>query len=209
MESGWDSFVRWARVVEGSIDLESVENEYKRTTAVQLAAARQQLLDGEEGWAPMLVEALRRTNLLHWRSVARIDEAATERPAAFEAAVRVIWDEVDVDAATLGTFDGPIRAAVDGITPGNVVALGAILLMARDVSAFPPYRTTPVEKWRRLVERESLGSGPVERYQELLELCDGLLDRAQTGGLSLADRLDAQSLAWTFVNIPPKELAAS
>lgn len=121
----WDQFLHWARVVAGAIDLEAKELNYKRETAARLSQARKEFLDGDASWSTNIVGALRGTNLLHWRSVGRIERAAKERSEAFSAAVGVLWNRADVDASALSEFDGPIREAAEGITPGNVVALGA------------------------------------------------------------------------------------
>lgn len=202
----WDDFVRWARTVADAVDLDREEHGYKRAMAARLGAARRLFLENDEGWYESLLSALQSTNLLHWRTVSRFREAASERPEALAAAIGVLWGDVDAGADDLAAFEEPIREAVDSITPGNIVALGALLLMARDPEAFPPYRTTPVEKWRKLVGRESLGTSPVERYRELLELTDELLQRAPGAGIALSSRLEAQGLGWSVVKWPVAEL---
>jgi len=205
-DSRWDDFMGWAGMVAAAIDLEQEEHAYKRALSSRLQEARAGFLADRGGWVDELVGAIQGTNLLHWRTLRRIKEGASERPDAFARAVGTLWSENHVDADSLASFEDPIREAVDAATPGNVVALGSLLLMARDAGAFPPYRATPVESWRRLVGRQAPGGQPAERYRELLELTDELLARAADNGISLADRLEAQGLAWSVVKWPVADL---
>lgn len=205
-EEHWREFLHWGRLV-AKADLEELEHSYKRALAGRLQEVRSRFLSRANGWEGEFAAELGSTNLLNWRNVDAIIEAAAVRPGALEAAVATLWEGPEVDARALAEFESPVREAVPSIAPGNVIALGALLLMARNSAAFPPFRPTPAEQWRQLVGGEKPANNAVARYEDLLSLTDELLRRAPAAGIELADRLEAQGLAWTalqtdFADIP-------
>lgn len=199
----WGEFIRWAQVIAPRADLEREEHEYKRTTARRLSQARQQLLDGDPGWTTTLVRSLQGTNLLDWRTVGQLATVAKEGPDRLAESLLVMWDGEPTEDS-IDAFEEAIRSVLE-ITPGNVVGLGSLLLMARDPERFPPYRPTPVEKWRRLLGSAASPSRPADRYRELLVLCDEFLTRGG-GRLPIRTRLEGQGLAWTVIKGPVGEL---
>lgn len=201
----WGEFLRWAEIVGQNVDLNEAEHNYKREVARELAAARQLFLENDTGWAGRLVKVLKSNNLINWHAVNQVAEAAKDRAELLADAVTILWGDHEVGAADLEAFDTPVKAAVHGTSPGNIVALGALLLMARDSEAFPPYRPTPVQRWRHLVGGAASADGPSAKYQELLDLCDELMNRSG-GPLRVTSRLEAQGLAWSVLNWPVEDL---
>src|SRR5207249_1223425 len=81
--------------------------------------------------------------------------------------------------------------------------LGSVLLMARNSALYPPFRPRPTEKALALTRTTPSGTGPVERYDDLLTLCDQVLEHAGDSGTELQDRLDAQGHVWAVVTYAP------
>ncbi|MGH3321611.1 MAG: McrB family protein [Streptosporangiaceae bacterium] len=202
--SGWDTFVHWGARLARDVDLDDEERDYKLETAARLADVRGQLIAGDPAWPEELRRTLQSTNLLNrFFLMALIDDLRADAARMREALLGV-WQEGS-DLASLDTLAASLRNQNDRYSPGNVLSLGSVLLMARDPSSYPPYRTRAVAKWRRLTGLPAVPSkAPLsERYRGLLEFCDEFLRRAQETGPSLRDRLDVQSLAWLVTEWDP------
>lgn len=140
----WREFLGWAEVVRAHLDLDAEENDYKRELARKLAHVREQFLSDTEGWAKSLVKSIRGTNLLHWRTLQKLQAGATEHPDSFAEAVGTLWSSEQPQMQDLRAFEAPLRRAVSDLAPGNIPGFGSLLLMARDPENWPPYRAEPV-----------------------------------------------------------------
>src|SRR5690625_3200004 len=149
MPDGWDELPSWGRVLTGVVDLDGGEHSYKRSLAARMQRVRSQFLERADGWTGELVTELESTNLLNWRLTYQVRGAASERPGALAAAVATVWEMNEADASALGRFEPAVREAVPAIAPGNVVAFGSILLMARDPSRFPHIDPLPSQGGER------------------------------------------------------------
>ena len=127
-----------------------------------------------------------------------------EHAAEVRDAVLKLW-ESEPAPALFDQFQADLKAISQqrSYTGGNSTALGSVLLMARDLRQFPPYRPTPAVKAGQLTGTTAVGDKPSERYDALLQLCDEVLERSADSGLELADRLDAQGLIWSVVTYDP------
>lgn len=211
-DAQWEEFISWGALVAEHVDLEGEEHAYKRTLASEMAGARAKFLDDDDTWVDALFGALKGTNLIHWMSVSRMHKGAQAQPDRFAQAVRVLWVE-NPSPAGIAEFENRIHQAME-LSPGNVTALGALLLMTGDPENYPPYRPTPVERWLQVVGGGKHASATVDRYQQLLDLCDELLRRGQAS-LPIRTRLEAQGLAWTLMKwdvdqmtLPERDAAA-
>ena len=79
--------------------------------------------------------------------------------------------------------------------------LSAALLMADNASDNPPYRSEYLNRAYQLVgrDREEIGDDGGRRYRRMLDFLDEFIHRAESRGLHIRDRLDAQSLVWCVV----------
>jgi hypothetical protein len=197
----WTAFVFWSRRLDADIDLDAQEREYKLEMARRLDAARPALLSNESGWQAEFRAAVGYGNLLDRFFKTDLFKALDERPDQVRAVIERFWVGVP-DPTRIAALAVDLRSLMK-ITPGNAVALGSVLLMTRDSSLYPPYRPTPVEKALALTATPASGTDPVERYDDLLALCDQVLERAPDAGLDLQDRLDAQGLIWAVATYDP------
>lgn len=198
----WDDFLYWAGRMAEATDLTSEEREYKIAMAAQVRDACELSLRNGPEWQESFGRALSAENLLSWRFVATVKDVIEDHPEQVRDAVGVLW-QVEEPVGGIDLFAQAMESA--GVTgqPGGLVSLASVVLMGRDPQQFPPYRTEFVRTWARSVSIEDLGDTPAGRYQLLLHLCDGLLQRAPAAGLELIDRLDAQGLAWATMQYEP------
>jgi hypothetical protein len=195
----WSTFMGWAAKIAAAYDLNAEERAYKLEMARRLEAARPAVLGGDPGWVGQLKTALGYGNLLERFFKTDLFNALELDPETVRGAIERFW-RGEPDSQLLTALLVELKGVVQKTsTPGNATALGSVLLMARDSAQYPPYRPTPVEKARMLAGQAATGTSPAERYDDLLTMCDEVLDRAADHGLELQDRLDAQGLIWAVV----------
>jgi hypothetical protein len=195
----WSRLMGWAARMAAAYDLDKEERSYKLEMARRLVAVRPEVLAGSDGWVTSLRSALNYGNLLDRFFKTDLFNAFEQEPSRVRDAIIHFWRD-DPDPQLMSALHAELKQVVEKTaTPGNATALGSVLLMARDSAQYPPYRPTPVEKARALTAQPSSGTAPAERYDDLLSMCDEVLDRAADHGLELQDRLDAQGLIWAVV----------
>ena len=196
----WQQFMHWAVRLAASVDLATHERSYKVEMAKRLDAVRPLVLSDDPSWPDRLKSALNYGNLLDSFFKTALFNELKDHAAEVRVAVLKLW-ESEPDPALFDLFQADLKAISQqrSYTGGNSTALGSVLLMARDLGQFPPYRPTPVVKAGQLTGTTAVGDKPSERYEALLGLCDEVLERSADSGLELADRLDAQGLIWSVV----------
>ena len=203
----WKTLLDWATLVSKDIDLGEEERDYKVQVAARLDNARDAVLANSQSWHEEFRRALTSSNLLNQYLMIELVDNLRKYPDAMRDAILVVWTP-EPEPELLDAFAGAM-AATPGrrLGMGNRLALGAVLLMARDPGRFPPFRARAVKKWLELVGRVAPKSSaaPSIRYGALLSFLDELLARAAEFDLPIHDRLDAQGLAWTLTQVPPPE----
>lgn len=198
----WDQFTHWATRIAQTIDVASIERGYKIEMANRIAEAWPLVEADEPVWAERLKSALSYGNLLNaWFKVYLFKDLQAKPEAVRQAMTKLLQGEVD--PTRLEAFQAEINAIRDAslkLSLGNAAALGSVLFMSRDAGIWPPYRARPVGKACKLLGLPIDASGPTGRYQQLLRMCDELLERIPQ---LLDDRLDAQGLLWTVVETDP------
>jgi hypothetical protein len=202
----WKQFMHWAARFAAGVDLDDEERNYKVEMAARLDRARTELIDAAPGWDATLKSALNYGNLLHPRFKVSLFNDLRDQADVLRDALLTFWRS-DPDPERLDRLRSDLRAMhpQSAYTPGNCTALGSVLLMARDVSQYPPYLPTPVARACELTGHPNDVGTPATRYTTLLELCQETLERAPEEGIELQDLLDAQGLVWAVVNYEPPE----
>jgi len=200
--SDWSQFLTWAKRLADEVDLDAEERGYKLAMAARLREATERARRGDADWLASLRKALQGSNLLPWQFADSLLKAAEREPSRLRDAIVELVTSAD-PVAQLDAFAADVRAVHAPATPGNLVALGSVLLMSMDVPTYPPYRPEPVGEWAARVGAAADSTSAGQRYRTLLELCDGLLHEAEAAQLPVRDRLDAQGLAWTVLKYEP------
>jgi len=191
--SSWDGFLHWAQRLYETAGFDETERAYKLEIAERVRTARESLLAGEEDWLAHLRRAFGSpNNLTAWRAHDGFLHDAEQDEERFRAFLAEAWSDDLDDSAVASLFER--WPAENG--PGNKVSLLSFLRMGVAPHDAPVYRARAVGKARGLIGDPEPPGGPAERYLGYLRLVDELRARLQLRGVSIRDRLDAQSLLW-------------
>ena len=204
----WDTFIEWARRFYEWEHFDEQERDYKLEIAANVRAAKEALLGGGTDWGDKLRAAFGPpNNLTSWRMHAIFLGLLDSNPQGLREALRQLW-QPEADA----TPQQRVRGFADRVgeigsqqgldkdyTFGNGLAiLASFLLMADGAKDYPIYRPNPFRDAYRLTGHPTPGNRGEswERYGYALGFVDEFIDRAESQGLRIQDRLDAQSLIW-------------
>lgn len=197
--SGWDEFIYWAKRFTEWPGLDAAERDYKLSLAERLGVARRLFLDMNDEWVEALRKAItsKDNNFTNFRLHTPFLDWAKKDPAAARTAIGQLWKEplsvpqaIESFASTL-----PLKGGKSGF-----ITLASVLLMAVDARKLPPYRKSPYVKSYDLTGygRPADGANRGEIYAHGLEFLDRIVSEAASRGLTLRDRLDAQSVLWAI-----------
>ncbi|MBT2534610.1 AAA family ATPase [Arthrobacter sp. ISL-69] len=189
------------------MDLDAEEYDYKLALAQRLKNTRDAYMAGDSGWFEMLRKDISSSNLMNQYFMMRLVDLGRTRPEDLRKVIDVLWvgepdvEKIDVFTEQLRPFN-PEQFSV-----GGIVGFASILLLGRDPHIFPPYRARAVKKFLKIVDWEDRGANgtPAERYQLLLDALDEMVRLAPAHDITLRDRLDAQGLLWTVINVDPTD----
>lgn len=194
----WDGFVHWAKKFYEWEGFDEAERKYKLEIADKLKQARDALLGGEVDWAGDLKKAFgARNNLVHWRQSQPFLQWCEQDSGAAGEALSAIWDESMLGTERIGRFTTLLpREVLSGA--GGRLALASVLGMAGDPYNHPVYRWEPFNKAFKLTDYPMPESDMDEAslYEHALGFLDSISEEAESRGLELRDRLDAQGLLW-------------
>ena len=194
----WTEFVGWAKKLLPTLDLTAAERTYKLKSAESWGAAMAALQWKREEWPTLLKRAAGSGNLVDAFAQTWLRNAVDAQPDAVRSAFSTLT--TDDAPAAIDTFADSLRGVNGYVSPGDLTTFASLVRFARDPESHPPYRAQFVTDWGARVGVEA-GGTPRERYEALLDLCDGLV-RANPE-LPVADRLDAQGLAWAVMKYEP------
>lgn len=208
--NAWSHFVEWAGRLYQDPLFEERERNYKLEVAATVADARKALLSNGD-WRTALRKAFKhpRNNLTDWRMHDRFlawIEAQQGKQAlqdAAESSLRELWSDGDI-APRIDAFLEQIGSLDIGGT-GARVALASFLLLGHDATEYPIFRPSPFARARDLTQTPSppKDATPSEIYLSAIDFLDTFIEEAGTRGLTIRDRLDAQSLVWSLVKSDP------
>ncbi|MDP9474898.1 MAG: AAA family ATPase [Actinomycetota bacterium] len=197
-ENPWDGFVRWAGKFYEWEGFDENERDYKLQIAADLKEAKDALLTGEEAWTKELKEAFgSQNNLTHWRQSQPFLKWCEKYPEIAQEALRSLWNDSVRIFERIGSFSELLpKEVLSG--RGGRLALASVLSLADDPLNNPVYRWAPLDKAQKLLDYPvAEGSlDEAELYRHTVEFVDRFVEEAESRGLELRDRLDAQSLIW-------------
>ncbi|MFF1384681.1 McrB family protein [Arthrobacter sp. NPDC058288] len=197
--------MKFAAPFANTVDLDAEEYEYKLALSKRLQVTRAAYLDGNSEWFEMLRRDISSSNLMNQYFMMRLVDLGRTRPEELRRVVDILW-RGDPDPKGIDEFTAQLRPySPEQFSVGGLVGFASILLLGRDPLVYPPYRARAVKKFLKLVGWEDRGANgtPSERYQLLLDALDEMLRLAPEHGIRLRDRLDAQGLLWTVMNVDP------
>ena len=195
----WIRFVDWAKrfADDGYVEVEERVN--KLISARRMATALQAARDSADEWPQLLGSAVSSSDGVEEALTRWLGKSIGIDPDATRNAFVDLYDAQSVEA--IDAFAQSLGSLGSDASAGNVATLASLVLMSAKPEDFPTHRAQFVADWARLVDRQ-VGGEARERYQLLLDLCDGLLSRLPNDE-PLSDRLDAQALAWATLSSEP------
>lgn len=203
----WMQFMEFGALFAKTVDLDADEYNYKLAVAEKLRRTREIFLQHNNGWFEALRRDIASSNLMNRYFMMRLIDVGRTTPDDLWKVVSLMW-EGDVDAHRIDDFTAALRPHnQEQFSVGGIIGFASLLLMGRDPLRFPPYRAQAAKKFLKLVGWDSKGANgePARRYELLLEALDEIIRLAPEHGIALRDRLDAQGLMWTVMNVDPTD----
>jgi 5-methylcytosine-specific restriction protein B len=203
----WSTFMTYAATFSETVDLDGEEYQYKLSLAARLNNTREGYLAGDPDWFEHLHKDLVSANLMDQYFMMRLVALGRTSPDLLKDAIDILWAG-EPDIVSLDAFGDRLRPfSPDRFGPGGIAMFASVLMLARDPFKYPPYLARAVKKFLKLVGWEDRGANgtPSQRYQLLLDALDEMLRLAPEHGIELRDRLDAQGLLWTVMNVDPSD----
>ncbi len=207
----WDEYIKRAKRLVDTTDLDSLENNYKIEIGGKIALARDAALAGANDWSNLVKSAIA-GNLIFGILQARFRDWITESPDDALQALQAIWkrDPSSV-SARIRSFCGLFpRSVISG--KGTRLNVISVLLMGLEVKRNPPFRVNPFSKAYESTgyDQPARDSDEAAMYEHSLGFLDRLIEEAADRGLTLRDRLDAQGVVWQLqggeIDDPPDPL---
>ena len=197
----WDDYVRRAKAVADSGNLDSGEVDFKVEISKKLGVAREAVLNGDDDWAERLKAGLtgHPHHPLPWQVADDFFKnwVNTSQNGVLQA-LRALWakDESSV-SDRIHTFSGFLPHGVIS-RPGTFTTLISVLLMGLNVEKYPPFRITVFqEAYKRTgYARPESGTDEAALYDHALGFLDRFIEEAAERGVTLRHPLDAQSAIW-------------
>ncbi len=196
----WDEFIRHAKAIVDHEEPMGVDIPPKIETGRALAAAREAVLEGDPDWAAKVKSSASSKGfpIIHPIQLAKFKDWITNSPDDALSALRTIWardDSSHVDRVRAFAEQFP-KSVIGGA--GTRATVASVLLMGLEVKQYPPFRT---EAFDLAYERTKYNMRPVRDaeagvYEHAIGFLDKLIEEASERGLSLPDRLHAQSVVW-------------
>lgn len=203
--SQWHQFMEFGALFSRTVDLDAEEYTPKLAVAERLRSTRDVFLQRHPQWFEALRRDIASSNLMNRYFMMRLVDVGRTHLDDLWQVVALLW-EADLDADRIDQFAAALRPFnQEQFSVGGMVGFASLLLMGRDPYSYPPYRAQAVKKYLKLVGWDDRGvnGDPAQRYQLLLESLDEILRLAPEYGIQLRDRLDAQGLMWTVMNVDP------
>ncbi|WP_179011705.1 McrB family protein [Paenarthrobacter ureafaciens] len=206
-DSLWKQFMEFGALFAKTVDLDADEYSYKIAVAERLRRTREIFLERDPEWFEALRRDIASSGLMNRYFMMRLIDLGRTKPGDLWQVIALLWDG-DLDPGRMDEFALALRPYnQEQFSVGGIIGFASLLLMGRDPYRFPPYRAQAAKKFLKLVGWDDRGANgdPSRRYELLLEALDEIIRLAPEHGIELRDRLDAQGLMWTVMNVDPTD----
>lgn len=199
----WDEYLKHAREYLRNGSLEDDELGYKRELGGALSETREKVLANADEWPKLLKSALGKGNVIDWRDVDDFNRWCTNHQDEALNALCSIWTKEDlpVGERVRAFSDAMPREVKSG--PGTRMSLISGLLMALDNEQYPPFQiTTFREAYTRTgYDEPNRDADEATLYIHALGFLDRFIEEAKRQGLTVNNRLEAQSIVWRIKDV--------
>ncbi len=192
----WDAYIGLAYEVLDTPTIRT-ELEYKLEIGGKLASAREATLNGDDEWADLVKGSLS-GDIVPWNVNVNFRNWVDSSPDEARRALEAIWTRDDASPdVRVRAFSAAFPKSV---TSGSGTRMNVIsqLLMGVDVEDYPPLRVTRFNNAYERTGYPTLAQDADEAalYTHALGFLDRFVSEAQTRGLPVRHRLEAQSIVW-------------
>ena len=210
----WDGFINNAKAFVATGQLEELEVNYKIEAGKNLGAAREAVLSGADGWADLVMKGVRSTGgMIYSVQQARFRDWLNGSSDKALEGLQAIWTEEDLSAPER------VRGFVQRFPPDTVDTRGvgtrtrllSVLLMGLDAKQYPPFAIMAFTKAYTLTgyDKPESGADEATQYGHALGFLDRFIEEARKRGLTLNNRLEAQSVVWRIQDVGIEPVAPS
>ncbi|MGF6832830.1 5-methylcytosine-specific restriction protein B [Paenarthrobacter sp. TE4293] len=206
-DSQWHQFMEFAALFAETVNLDADEYNFKLGIAERMGSSRELFVAQDPSWFESLRKDLVASGLLNPYFMMKFVDAGRQHPEELWSVLAPVWGKAP-DTRVLDALLQQLHPMNHKqFTVGSVTSLGSVLFMASDPYGHPPYRAQAVKNFLKLVGWDDRGAhdGSTRRYELFLESLDEILRLAPKYGIKLRDRLDAQGLMWTVMNVNPTD----
>ena len=202
----WDAFILHAKLYVETGGLQRDEIPYKTRMGERLAAARDATLSGADDWIDLVKAGIASGGgLVHNIQQSRFRNWLDEYPDDSIDAIRELWTAENLSIPErIRAFSGKFpRLALGTLGVNTRLTVISALLMGLDARQYPPFRMTPFNKAYTLTGYEAPNSEADEAtvYTHTLGFLDRFIEEAGKRGLTLNNRLEAQSVVWRIHDV--------
>ena len=150
----WSEVLHWAEFIRAAPEFDDVERTYKLEVGDHMRVARAAFLANENDWLAELRLAFGKpNNMTHWRyGHGPFLRWCEDDPDAAKVFLRALWTLDELDANEIG--EALVLFPVSTLSsPAARLCLCSVLLFGLDVRWYPPYRTTVVDTFEKLIGR--------------------------------------------------------
>lgn len=203
---GFYEFIRRAKELFDTGDLDRLENVYKRDVARNLEKARRELFAESGAW-PALVEKGLSSNLTFYMHRQRISEWMADSEKDASEALKSIWteDQLSVGERVRAFCDRlPKDRNLNGV--GTRTNIASVFLMGLDEERYPPFRIRVFKKacvhtGYKLPENDM---DEAALYEHFLGFLNYFGEELGKHDVQLDHLLDAQGMVWQLKNELPR-----
>lgn len=205
LENEWTAFVHWGKRFFETEGIRNDERSYKLRIVERINVAKSALESTDTEFVGALKSAFANpNNLTHHIQNQKFTDWAQEDTAAAKKVLTHLWNEGNDDQEAIASFLTELPLYVISGT-GTRTNVASFLAMARNPYYVPIYKTEPFEFGCRLTGFESPPKSELEVYPHAIRFLDRIMDECRQRGLTLEDRLDAQSLLFCVTKFDPPE----
>ena len=200
----WDEFVGWAKKIHDWSGFDAEEYDYKIEDGRRVAAALEAATSDSAEWLSLAEAALKKTNLVRWQAWDVLLGWWKEHPQEGREMLLAVQRS---DVSLIDRVKGFIDRLPSGLLSGaDLLRVVSFFFLGVNAYQYPPVAAAPLAQACKLTgyPAPSAGADQGRRYRHALAFFDRLKQEAESRGLKLRDRLDAQSVMWAVTeNDPP------
>ena len=191
----WDDFLAQVQAYVATGRLEADELDYKLKIGRTLSQAREAVRTDTEGWQDLVTSGVE-NNLVFHVNKSKLQDWMKENGDDVRHILLDLWKP----ERKISERFTRICPHLPMTGPGTHANLVSVLLMGIDTQKFPPFRLRIFNRTytRAGYDQPPRGADAAALYEHALGFLDHFISEARSRGISIQNRLEAQSVAWAI-----------